>query len=76
MINVSMFNSLEGIDKATLRVVNDKISEIKELSQNKILGLTRIIEELQTKVINFESVDQSLHALFTLDVNDIFKTLP
>jgi hypothetical protein len=52
-----MFNSLEGIDKATLRVVNDKISEIKELSQNKILGLTRIIDELQTKVINFESVD-------------------
>ena len=57
MINVSMFNSLEGIDKATLRVVNDKISEIKELSQNKILGLNRIIDELQTKVINFESVD-------------------
>jgi hypothetical protein len=32
LINVSLFNSLEGIDPTTLKIVNDKISEIKEIS--------------------------------------------
>ena len=30
-INISLFNSLEGLNRDTLRVINDKISEIKEI---------------------------------------------
>lgn len=32
VISVSVFNQLQGIDSATLQIVNNKISEIKEVA--------------------------------------------
>jgi hypothetical protein len=29
-ISVSLFNTLQGIDKDTLKIVNEKISDVKE----------------------------------------------
>jgi hypothetical protein len=35
-INISLFDQLNGIDPETLKIVNAKISEIKEISEQRI----------------------------------------
>ena len=36
LINVSLFDSLQGLDNSTLKIVNAKITEIIEMSKNQI----------------------------------------
>ena len=75
-ISVSLFNTLQGIDKDTLKIVNEKISDVKEQSQNKILKLAQALDELQIKLSKYEKLDSSLHALLNLKIEDLFNTLP
>ena len=45
-ITVQIFNSLEGIDKKTLDVVNDKIREVKDTADKQISNLIETIKRL------------------------------
>ena len=45
-ITVQIFNSLEGIDKKTLDVVNDKIREVKDTADKQISNLVETIKRL------------------------------
>ena len=45
-ITVQYFNSLEGIDIQTLKVVNDKIREVKDQADRQITHLTETIKNL------------------------------
>lgn len=57
-------------------MINEKISEIKTLSENKVMKLALILDEMQSRLHNYEKNDSSLHMLFQLPVEDIFAALP
>jgi hypothetical protein len=44
-LNVTLFNSLSGIDKETLNIVNDSLKMVKEQANHKIMQMSRIIED-------------------------------
>ena len=60
-ITVQIFNSLEGIDKKTLDVVNDKIREVKDTADKQISNLVETIKRLtQEKNVAEKNLKEAL----------------
>jgi len=75
-VSVSLFNALEGIDNETLKIVNDKIVEVKDQAENKITKIKIAAEEMQDKINAYRKLDSKLHMLMEFDVRDIINALP
>lgn len=75
-VSVSLFNALEGIDNETLKIVNDKIVEVKDQAENKITKIKLAAEEMQDKINAYRKLDSKLHMLMEFDVRDIINALP
>lgn len=75
-IQISLFNTLEGIDKPTLDIINGKIIEVKNLAENKILKQHQQIDFMQNKLQHYEKLDAQLHMLFQLPIKSVFEQLP
>ena len=67
-VHVSLFNQLEGLDNDTLKIVNDKIVEVKDQAENKLTKLKVVAEAMQDKVNAYRQLDTKLHMLMEFDI--------
>ena len=67
-VHVSLFNQLEGLDNDTLKIVNDKIVEVKDQAENKLTKLKVVAEAMQEKVNAYRQLDTKLHMLMEFDI--------
>ena len=75
-INVNLFDQLNGIDEETMKIVNAKISDIKEISEQRIQDSKQNIEALQTKISKYEQMDFKLHGLLKMGLDQVIRSLP
>ncbi len=71
-----MFDALRGIDAQTLKIVNQKIQEIRDQYNHKIMKQSLVIEDLSTKLINYQKTDESLQFILKQSPKEVFKLLP
>lgn len=75
-VHVNLFDQLLGIDNETLKIVNDKIGEVKDQAENKISRIKVVAEAMQEKVNAYRQLDPKQHVLMEFKIEDIIKAIP
>lgn len=72
-IYVEKFDELNGLDKMTLRLVNEKIATVREQSEFKVAKLRELCIQLENELLQAKS---NLANIDNLDFDSTMKRLP
>ena len=75
-IQVTLFDSLAGLNAETTHIVNEKITDIKDQSNYKIMKLAQNCDKLQEKLFSYNKTDKNLRAILSYSITEIMKVLP
>lgn len=77
-IHVTYFDQLEGLSEDTLKIVNDKIEEIKDHSESRCLFYIQQVNELQEEISTFKKLKEKKggFGILGMKLEEIISNLP
>ena len=74
-IPVEIFDSLQGLDESVLKLVNEKVEQIKGIYQERCRLNLRQMELLNRKITYFNKLSPNAYGIINLTLHEIFESL-
>lgn len=75
-VSVTFYDTLTGVDEETVKMLNEKLEEVKQQAQFKLAAMVQEVERKEEQIQRYKALAPEMYSLAQFDVEEIVKNLP